>query len=241
MRRRRWIGWAWCLFSLGLTLILLAITYLSYGLSSFVEGLAFMFVGSILLLVFIKIESSTASPLLDFRLFQNKLFAMANIAQLLNALVWGGVVLLLAFYLQIGLGYSPLQAGVGIMPLDVTYLIFSLVGGKLSDKYPSRTLCTLGLLIMAPSFFFMSTFASTTNYAASRSSSSLSWESETVCSLAPNLKAIMYPVPADRIGIASAFRNTLFNVGFTASYGLIILFLTFGIPYETLSLLLQKR
>ena len=92
---------------------------------------------------------------------------------------------------------------------------------------------------MAPSFFFMSTFASTTNYA------------EVALVLvfvgignglfvAPNLKAIMYSVPADRIGIASAFRNTLFNVGFTASYGLIILFLTFGIPYETLSLLLQN-
>ena len=132
-KKMDWVGL--CLFSLGLTLILLAITYLSYGLSSFVEGLAFMFVGSILLLVFIKIELSTASPLLDFRLFQNKLFAMANIAQLLNALVWGGVALLLAFYLQIGLGYSPLQAGVGIIPLDVTYLIFSLS----AESYQTNT------------------------------------------------------------------------------------------------------
>lgn len=50
----------------------------------------------------------------------------------------------------------------------------------------------------------------------------------------------MGSVPANRTGIASAFRNTMFNVGFTASYGLIILLLTFGIPYNSFSLLLQN-
>jgi hypothetical protein len=56
----------------------------------------------------------------------------------------------------------------------------------------------------------------------------------------PNLKAIMGSVSANRTGIASAFRNTTYYVGFTASYGLIILLLTFGIPYNSFSLLLQN-
>ncbi|MCL4518912.1 MAG: hypothetical protein M1587_06915 [Thaumarchaeota archaeon] len=49
----------------------------------------------------------------------------------------------------------------------------------------------------------------------------------------------MSSVPANRRGIASGFRNTMFNVGFTSSYGLSILFLTTGISYSSLSLLLQ--
>ncbi len=236
-KKMDWVGLA--SFSVGLTLVLLAIDCLSYGLSSFVYGLAFLLLGCILLLVFVKIELSTSSPLLDFRLFKSRLFAMGNIAQLLNALVWNGIGLLLAFYLQIGLGYTPLQAGLGILPLDATYLVFSLVGGKLSDKYGSRFLCTVGLLMMALSFFFMSTFGPATHYAAIAFVLAVVGIGNGLFT-PPNLKAIMESVPANRTGIASAFRNTMFNVGLTASYGLIVLLLTFGIPYDSFSLLLQQ-
>ncbi len=54
-----------------------------------------------------------------------------------------------------------------------------------------------------------------------------------------NTRAIVSSVPVNRTGIASGFRQTMFNVGLTASYGAAILFLTFGIPYALLSPLVQ--
>ena len=46
-------------------------------------------------------------------------------------------------------------------------------------------------------------------------------------------------VPPNRRGVASALFSTAFNVGSTVGFGLTILFLTFGIPYASLSFVLQ--
>jgi len=131
-----------------------------------------------------------------------------------------------------------LQAGLSILPLDVTYMIFSFVGGRLSDKYGSRILTTSGLFMISLSFFAMATFDAQTQFG----------EIALVLMIIgignglftpPNLKAIMGSVPANRVGIASAFRNTMYNVGSTISYGLVVLLITIGTPYATFTQLLQ--
>ncbi|MCL4518911.1 MAG: MFS transporter [Thaumarchaeota archaeon] len=143
-----WMGFA--TFSVGLTLVLLAITYLSYGIAGYVDGFMFLVIGLSLIAIFVKIESSTSSPLLDTRLFKIRLFAVGNFAQAMNSLAWGAVVLLIAFYLQVGLNYSPLQAGIAILPLDLSFMISTIIGGRFSDKYGSRVLSSLGMIIIMP-------------------------------------------------------------------------------------------
>lgn len=228
-----------CVFSAGLTLILLAITFLSYGSSDWLQGVTLMFLGSITLLIFIRIETTMPSPLLDLRLFKIKQFAMGNLAQLLNSLVWNGAIVLMAVYLQIGLGYTSLEAGLSVLPLDVAFLTFSLLAGKLSDKYGSRTLCTLGLSLISTAFFVISTFGPRTGFMEFALLLALIGVGNGLFN-APNLKAIMASVPANRTGIASAFRNLMYGAGNTASYGLAILLITLGIPYGNLSQLLQN-
>ncbi len=51
----------------------------------------------------------------------------------------------------------------------------------------------------------------------------------------PNMSSIMGAVPAERRGIASAFRATFFNMGFVISLNLAILIMTFTIPYGLVS------
>lgn len=237
LKKVDWNGFI--LFTVGFTLILLAVTFLSYGLSGTIEGCSFLIVGLALLGFFIKSESRISFPLLDLRLFKIKQFAMANVSQALNALTWGGLALLISFFMQVGQGYTPLQAGIAILPLDATYVISSLIGGKLSDKHGIRMLTTVGLTMNAASFFVMATFGQATLYA----------EVAVVLIILgignglftpPNLRAIMGSVPSTRIGIASGFRNTMFYMGLTVSYGLVILFITFGIPYNAFSTLLQN-
>ncbi|MDG6998912.1 MAG: MFS transporter [Nitrososphaerota archaeon] len=226
------------LFAGGLTLVLLAITYLSYGIASYDEGFAFLAAGLIFILIFIRVESRLEHPVLDLRLFRITLFSAGNIAQILNVMAWSGVLLLIAFYLEIGLGYSPLLAGITVLPLEVSFLVMALVAGRLSDKYGTRLLATLGIAINTLSFLAIAFFSETTS------------TTQIVAALfgigigngmfaAPNARAIMGSVPPERRGVASAFRQTMNNVGWTVSYGLVILFMTFGIPYTTLSQLLQ--
>lgn len=58
--------------------------------------------------------------------------------------------------------------------------------------------------------------------------------------VSPNIGSIMHSVPANRRGVASAFRTTMFNVGGTASAGLTILLITTAIPYDAFSSLLRS-
>ena len=49
--------------------------------------------------------------------------------------------------------------------------------------------------------------------------------------ISPNMSSIMGSVPSHRRGVASGLRATFFNVGFTLSFNIVILVLTFYLPY----------
>jgi len=235
-KKMDWAGFV--LFSVGLTSVLLGITYLSYGVSSFDFGFGLLIMGFAFIVAFAEVESRISYPLLDMKLFKIKSFAFGGVAQLMNSIVLNSVIVLLAFYFQVGLGYSPLQAGLAMLPLDGTYLFFSLLGGRLSDKYSPYLLASLGLVVGTVSILGMVFFGETTGYATLAVAIALVGAGNGIFN-PTNTRAIVGSVPTNRIGIASGFRQTMFNVGITASYGISILFLTFGIPYTLLSPLIQ--
>ena len=146
--------------------------------------------------------------------------------------------MLLAFYLQIGIRYSPLQAGLGIIPIDVTFLISNLISGILSDVYGSRILTTTGIALQTIGFLVLSTFGTTTDYFQVALVLCIFGVGNGLFN-APNTREIMGSVPPNRRGIASGFRSLVYNAGLAISYGFVILFVTLGIPYGTLSKLLQ--
>ncbi|MEE4113236.1 MAG: MFS transporter [Desulfobacteraceae bacterium] len=104
-----WIGFA--TFSSGLTLVLLAITTLSYGAAESLTGMAMLAAGVLLLLGFIWVEMRSGAPLLDLQLFRIREFAAGNIAQLLNALAWLDMMLMVSFYMQVVLDRNVQSTG----------------------------------------------------------------------------------------------------------------------------------
>jgi MFS family permease len=195
--------------------------------------------GAILLLYFIRVEIRSNAPLLDLRLFKIREFAAGNIAQLLNALAWFGIVLMLSFYMQIVFDFTALQTGVSLLPLEVAFVLFGPISGKLSDKYGTRFFSILGLSVSSVGLFWLTQVNISNSY------------SEVIIPLillgvgngmfiAPNISSIMRSVPANRRGVASGFRTTMFNVCGTVSTGLAILLITTGIPYSVFSSLLRS-
>jgi len=236
-KKMDWLGFA--TFTSGLTLVLLSITLLSYGITEALPGFVMLALGVILLLFFIRIEIRSSAPLLDLRLFKIREFAAGNIAQLLNALAWFGIVLMLSFYMQIVFDFTPLQTGMSLLPLEVAFVLFGPISGKLSDKYGTRLFSTLGLSVSSVGFFWLTQVNISRLYSEVAIPLILLGVGNGMF-VAPNISSIMSSVPANRRGVASGFRTTMFNTGGTASAGLAILLITTGILYSVFSSLLRS-
>jgi EmrB/QacA subfamily drug resistance transporter len=235
-KKMDWEGFL--LFSIGLTLALLAITFFTFGLGFVEVAAGFGIVGLALLLVFVRVETHKSAPLLDLSLFKIRSFAAGNLAQLFNALSWSGVILMLSFYLQVVRGYSPLATGLALLPLDGAFVIFGPLSGRLSDRYGSRILSTIGLAVSSVGFFTLSAVTSSTDYTTFALILALLGAGNGMF-VSPNISSIMGSVPPNRRGIASGFRTTTFNIGLTASSGVAVLLMTAVIPFSVLSPLIQ--
>ncbi|HYU06223.1 MAG TPA: MFS transporter [Thermoplasmata archaeon] len=219
--------------------LLLALTLAAYGVSEAgtVDALlAFSFGG---LAVFAYVEHRIPHPLLDLRLLRVREFTGGVVAQLLNAIAFGAVLLLLSLYFQLVLGLSPLAAGVLILPMDVATLACGPLSGRLSDKYGHVPFTTTGLAAISLSLYLFSTTDASTQYSHLVLYIML-FGAGLGFFASPNISSIMGSVPAERRGIASGFRATFFNIGYTVSLNLAILIMTFTVRYDLVTQILSS-
>src|SRR5258708_34624571 len=85
--------------------------------------IAILLIGIVSAGLFIAIEPRIQVPLIQLRLFRNRLFALANLSGLLNAIARGAVLFLLLFFLQGPYGKDPLTG----VPLIITFSGASIV------------------------------------------------------------------------------------------------------------------
>ena len=72
--------------------------------------------------------------MLPMRFFRNRTFALANVASLLMFFGMFGSIFLLAQFFQTVQGYSPLQAGLRILPWTAMPIFIAPIAGALSDR-----------------------------------------------------------------------------------------------------------
>jgi EmrB/QacA subfamily drug resistance transporter len=106
-------------------------------------------VGATLLAGFVVWERRTAEPMLPMRFFRNRAFAAANGASLLMYFGMFGSIFLLTQFFQTAQGYSPLEAGLRILPWTAMPMIVAPIAGALSDRIGGRPLMALGLALQA--------------------------------------------------------------------------------------------
>ena len=116
------------------------------------------------LIAFVMIERRVSQPMLDLRLFRDKLFAYASAANALNGLARGSVLFILIFFLQGPYGLDPLWTGIMMAPFGAAFMLVGPVSGYLSDRIGSRGLATSGLLVSAIALMGLATVVSTTPY-----------------------------------------------------------------------------
>jgi len=101
------------------------------------------------LLLFVYTESRvTRHPTFDLTLFtENRLFAAANTAALLNYTAISGVTFMISIYLQDTRGFQPETAGLFLVAMSVAMALLSPLSGWMADKFGSRSLSTAGMII----------------------------------------------------------------------------------------------
>jgi EmrB/QacA subfamily drug resistance transporter len=105
--------------------------------------------GVVLLVLFVGWEIRTPTPMLPMRLFRNRVFAAGGLASLMMYSALFGALFLIAQLLQIGLGATPLQAGLRTLPAAVMPMLLAPAGGVIADRIGFRPLLICGLAIEA--------------------------------------------------------------------------------------------
>lgn len=216
---------------LGAGVVAVFITSLLIGLSFGQEGnwssiwvrLAFL-VALVSFIVFPQIELRRRSPLVDLSLLKNRLFLAGNLARLMSALAVSANTLLTPFFLQLVLGYKPLEAGLLMTPTALITAFTSPISGWLSDKISPRILCSTGLAIKTLGFFKLGTLSLSASYGDVLTCLVLLGLGHGLFQ-SPNSTSIMNAVPRERLGITSGFmalmRQTGHSLGFAIAGALV--------------------
>src|SRR5262249_51082464 len=121
--------------------------------------------GAALLLAFAVWEQRVSAPMVPLRLFRSRAFAIGNATSFLmsGAIFAAGVLVTQEF--QLARGYSPVAAGVRLLPFFATPMIISPVAGAVSDRIGRRPVMVTGLFLQAAGLAWV----------AARGSLSTSW------------------------------------------------------------------
>jgi EmrB/QacA subfamily drug resistance transporter len=171
-------------------------------------------VAAVLLGVFLLIESRVASPLMPLRLFRLRNLAVSNVVGVLWAAAMFAWFFLSALYLQLVLGYSPLEVGLAFLPGNLIMGAMSLgLSAKLVMRFGIRTPLGVGLGLAALGLLLFARAPVDGTFVVDVLPSMILLGIGAGMAFNPVLLAAMGDVPQEEAGLASGVVNTAFMMG----------------------------
>jgi MFS family permease len=168
----------------------------------------------VLMAVFLTIEARVPSPLMPLGLFRHLNLSTANVVGILMAGAMFGWFFLSALYLQLVLGYSPLEVGLGFLPSTLVWGASSLwVSDKLVMRFGIKVPMIAGLLLFVVGLLLFARAPEGGNYALDVLPSMLIMGVAGGITSNPILLAAMGDVAPTEAGLASGIVNTSFMMG----------------------------
>ncbi len=216
--------------AIDLTLMLNAVKWIN-------EILLLIILASLFFTLFIIHEIRSRCRALDLSIFRNFQFTGGIIAQFLYAMGFGASIILLVVFFEILENYSASLTGLLITPFELSFLVFGILGGRISDKKGFEMPIIMGLSVAATALFMLSRISTSTSPTYMVTAIILLGVGAGLF-VAPNTSSIMTSVPPDKRGVASAMRTLSFNIGFLLSLNIAVLSLVQVVPYEVASRLI---
>ena len=102
--------------------------------------------GAGILLLFAYQELRTREPMIDMRLFRNRLFTTMNVAQIVGYSGMMGGLFLLPLLLQAEMGLSPFQSGLTTFPQAIGVVSMVQIAGRIYNSMGPRRMMMAGML-----------------------------------------------------------------------------------------------
>jgi hypothetical protein len=166
------------------------------------------------LALFLVIESRVSAPLVPLRLFRLRNLATANVIAVLSAAAMFAWFFLSALYLQLVLGYSPLQVGLAFLPANLLVGGFSIgVSANLVMRFGIRPPLIAGMLFWTAGFLLFARVPVNGDYLTDVLPAMLVLGVGAGIGFNPVLLAAMNDVEPTEAGLASGVVNTSFMMG----------------------------
>jgi hypothetical protein len=167
-----------------------------------------------LLILFLVIESRVEAPLVPLRLFRLRNLTTANVIGVLSAAAMFAWFFLSALYLQLVLGYSPLQVGLAFLPANLLVGGFSIgISAKLVMRFGIRPPLIAGMLFWTVGFLLFARVPVNGDYLTDVLPAMLVLGVGAGIGFNPVLLAAMNDVEPTEAGLASGVVNTSFMMG----------------------------
>jgi MFS family permease len=167
-----------------------------------------------LLAIFLGIESRASSPLVPLRLLRLRNLATANVLAMLMSAGMFAAFFVSALYLQLVLGYSPLEVGLAYLPSTVIWGAASLfLSGRLVIRFGIKPPLVIGLSFMALGILLFARAPVDGSFAIDILPAMALQGFGAGIAFNPMLLAAMSCVEPQESGLASGIVNTSFMMG----------------------------
>ena len=178
------------------------------------QTLGLLATAAVLLGVFIAIEARIARPLMPLSLFRHRNLAVANIAGVLWAAAMFAWFFMSALYMQLVLGYTPMQVGLAFLPGNLVMAFLSLgASAKIVMRYGIRRPLAFGLLVAAVGLALFARAPVGGSFVVDILPSMILLGFGAGIAFNPMLLAAMSDVGPSESGLASGVVNTAFMMG----------------------------
>jgi EmrB/QacA subfamily drug resistance transporter len=195
-------------------LVTLGLIGITYGL---IEGpvagwgkpvpLASIAAGVVLFAAFIARERRARQPVLPLSLFRSAQFSAANVVTFVVYASLGGALFLLPIQLEQVSGYTPLQAGISLLPVTVIMLALSARSGALAARIGPRLQMTVGPVVIAAGIALLARIGPSGDYLTEVLPAVLVFGFGLAINVAPLTATVLGTVPTEHAGAASAVNN----------------------------------
>ncbi len=169
-------------------------------------------VAIVALLGFVQWERRTPHPMLPLRFFEDRHFSVGSGVITTAFFVMFGFFFLVTQYLQFARGYSPLEAGLALLPFPILFIMVSPRSAALMARFGAPRVMASGLVIIAGAFVALSTLSPTTPYYVMAFTFAVLGTGMSLTA-APATTEIMSAVPLTKAGVGSAVNDTTRELG----------------------------